>query len=225
MRRLGSAPPLRGRGPADRRGRANCWSNRRGPRPPAASAAFQVREPDLDGRALAGPRRLASPPPARAPPRQRPRGRGGRRRRWCPPARVVDAGRSRARVAPARARGSPGRCTSLGELRAAGAGGRGGGGRGAARRRSKPAAHPALGLDGLAALVAASAVPVVAIGGLAGRDWPALPAMWRRRPGRHRCVPAARRRVGGRRRGAAVAERPLACARDGAGLDGRVARR
>jgi thiamine-phosphate diphosphorylase len=40
--------------------------------------------------------------------------------------------------------------------------------------RSKADTHPVLGFTGLAALVAASAVPVVAIGGLSGRDWPAL---------------------------------------------------
>jgi thiamine-phosphate pyrophosphorylase len=40
--------------------------------------------------------------------------------------------------------------------------------------RSKPDGHPVIGFDGLAALVAASPVPVVDIGGLSGRDWPAL---------------------------------------------------
>ena len=39
---------------------------------------------------------------------------------------------------------------------------------------SKPAGGPTLGLEGLAAVVAASAVPVYAIGGLVGADWPRL---------------------------------------------------
>jgi thiamine monophosphate synthase len=39
---------------------------------------------------------------------------------------------------------------------------------------SKPAGHPALGGVGLTDLVAASTVPVVAIGGLSAADWPQL---------------------------------------------------
>ncbi|MFN8644552.1 MAG: thiamine phosphate synthase [Candidatus Binatia bacterium] len=41
---------------------------------------------------------------------------------------------------------------------------------------SKPAAAVTLGLDGLRDLVAATAVPVYAIGGLKGSDWPGLAA-------------------------------------------------
>jgi thiamine-phosphate diphosphorylase len=41
---------------------------------------------------------------------------------------------------------------------------------------SKPSGHALLGLDGLAAVTAASPVPVVAIGGLGAGDWPALDA-------------------------------------------------
>jgi thiamine-phosphate diphosphorylase len=41
---------------------------------------------------------------------------------------------------------------------------------------SKPADAPRLGLSGLAALAASSPVPVIGIGGLTGRDWPALRA-------------------------------------------------
>lgn len=41
---------------------------------------------------------------------------------------------------------------------------------------SKPSGHPRLGFDGLAALAAGSPVPVVAIGGLSAGDWPLLDA-------------------------------------------------
>jgi thiamine-phosphate pyrophosphorylase len=42
--------------------------------------------------------------------------------------------------------------------------------------RSKPTAAPTLGLDGLAAIVAATALPVYAIGGLTGASWRSVSA-------------------------------------------------
>ncbi|MGE3473694.1 MAG: thiamine phosphate synthase [Vicinamibacterales bacterium] len=44
----------------------------------------------------------------------------------------------------------------------------------AAASASKPPGHPVLGPDGLRAIVEASGVPVLAIGGLTARDWPWL---------------------------------------------------
>lgn len=41
---------------------------------------------------------------------------------------------------------------------------------------SKPSGHPTLGLDGLAAVVAASSVPVFAIGGVSAANWRAIQA-------------------------------------------------
>jgi thiamine-phosphate pyrophosphorylase len=142
----------------------------------AGATAYQLREPDLDGRTLlalvervagAAGERLrvlvseradiaaaagiglhlrSSSMPA------------GRLRAWLPTGTwIMRAVHDRAELAAA----GPVDAVLAGTIRAS---------------ASKPSGHPLLGIDGLVSLTARSPVPVVAIGGLGAGDWPALEA-------------------------------------------------